>query len=565
MQRDQFRSGRQGDARALAPQHVPPHASHAERSVLGCAMSGEKLLAQVVTVVRVDDFYEPAHKLIYEAITELMSERQPVDVVTVMNRLSLKGQLDSVGGIAYLNELTDAAPSLGNVRSYAEIVHQKSLMRALILKLRSCLDSCYVEENVNLVLDSAAQSLFDLRENRGSGELVVLSHVIDDVINEVMQMSENKQLFRGLMTGYPSLDQAIGGLKKGSLNILAARPAMGKSALAINIAHRVAQTKKNVALFSLEMSRKEIAYRVMSAQGRIEADRLTRGDLEKRDHEALSKVMNDLYSIGFYIDDRADTSPLQILSKCRQMRIEGKELSLIVVDYLQLMHCDGRHDSRQQEISEISRSLKLVAKELDIPVIALSQLSRAVEARQNKKPVLSDLRESGSIEQDADTVMFIYRDSYYQQDREEGPEEDAEVIIAKNRSGQTRTVNLSWLSRYTKFVDPQDRRPSDADAPPEYSNYLPPPVEDPFDMSRAYEDPNLPPPSQEDVSAAFGDASSDTALFHEPPLDDAAFAEPPLDDGAFAESPLDGMPFDEAVFGEAPPEDDLPFEPDFLQ
>ncbi len=447
---------------------VPPHSIEAERSVLACALTDEKLLSRVITEVKLDDFYDPVHKLIFQAIFDLINEQKAVDIITVMDKLSLKGKLEDIGGLPFLNGLLDAAPALTNVSHYTNIVHQKSLMRKLILALNDSLATCYKVEKADDVLDYISNNIFDLREVEKYGNIERLGEVVTSIINDIFQQFEKKESRRGISSGFPSLDIPLSGLRAGTLNILAARPAMGKSALAINIAHRVASSGKVVAFFSLEMSKEEIAYRVLSSQAFISSNKLSQAsELNEKDFDDIGIAMRKLFNIGFYIDDKADNSPVQILSKCRQMKIEGHDLGLVIVDYMQLMRPDGRHDSRQQEISEISRGLKLLAKELNIPVIALSQLSRACEMRQNKRPMLSDLRESGSIEQDADAVLFIYRDSYYQNDREEGPREEAEVIIAKNRSGSTQTIKLEWLSSYTTFYDPASKRISDEDAPPE--------------------------------------------------------------------------------------------------
>ncbi|MDO5732921.1 MAG: replicative DNA helicase [Eubacteriales bacterium] len=497
---------------------VPPHSTEAERSVLACALSSEKLLAQVVSQVREDDFYEPIHRIIFEAIRNLMNQRQAVDVITVMDQLSRMNRLDDIGGIQYLNQLLDAAPSLSNAENYARIVHQKSLLRQIILALDLCREACYTHESADDVLDLAAAKLFEVREDSSYGHMRRLGDVISDVINKLFAMYDSKESHLGISSGFPSLDQPLSGLRKGTLNVIAARPAMGKSALAINIAHRVALLgKKNVALFSMEMSQEEIANRVLASQAMIPSELLNDATrLESKDFDEISKAMKKLYDIGFYIDDQSNTTPMQILSKCRQLRVENRAMDLVIIDYLQLMNCDGRHDSRQQEISEISRNLKLLAKELQIPVIALSQLSRACEQRQNKRPLLSDLRESGSIEQDADSVLFIYRESYYTRRDQEAPKEEAEIIIAKNRAGKTATVRLEWLSQYTTFLDPNKHQLTDADAPPEHISRRAADYESlegsgpaanlsDEDFDAGYEPGSLPKLSSEDVPSGFGD------------------------------------------------------------
>lgn len=537
---------------------IPPHSKEAERSVLACALSGEKMLSQVVGELNSEDFYEPAHRLIYECIRELIHDSQPVDVITLMNRLSLKGKLETIGGLPYLNELTDAAPSLTNASHYAQIVRQKALMRKLIPAFHDCLACCYTEEKADQVLDFAASRIFGLREKQQYGTVERLGEIVSSVINDIYEQFHRKESRRGISSGFPSLDLPLSGLRPGTLNILAARPAMGKSALAINIAHRVSAEGKIVAYFSLEMNKAEIAHRVLSSQAMIRSDRLSRAsELEEKDFDEIGKAMRRLYEIGFYIDDQADNSPFRILSKCRQMRVEGRKLGLIIIDYMQLMQCDGRHDSRQQEISEISRSLKLLAKEMNVPVLALSQLSRACELRQNKRPLLSDLRESGSIEQDADAVLFIYRDSYYQSEKEEGPREEAEIIIAKNRSGSTQTVKLEWLSEYTTFYDPASRRISDADAPPENVGVRIPENwdENPFDDSTRYE--GEPPSRAGDAASSAQEAQE---FYRDFPADDvfADLPDPAWENAAPASS--DAPPEVDDIFAaESGVEEDLPF------
>lgn len=451
----------------------PPQNDEAERSALGCALLSEEALELMMAQLDDDDFYNPSHRVISAAMRHLALNSKPVDTLTLAEELERRKKLDEIGGRSYIFELTSSTPVLSNAIHYYSLVRQKSLLRQIILTLDEVKGEAYGSEDASRILDLAAAKLFDLKLEDGTIGPQSLTKVLGQVINEIHDLQRGDLDGLRVKTGYPSLDKLLGGLKTGTLNIVAARPAMGKSALAINIAHKVSvYQNKPTAVFSLEMSRSEIGIRIMSAESLIDSYKLSTGDFQAEAWSDITRALAPLYTSPLFIDDRAGASPLSILSECRRLKLEHG-LALVIIDYLQLMSPDGRHESRQQEISEISRNLKLLAKELDVPVLALSQLSRAVEQRQNKRPTLSDLRDSGSIEQDADTVLFIYRDSYYQE-TPESSRETAEIIVAKNRGGSTGTINLTWIPKNTLFVDESYR-----EAPPErMTSGVPDPPED---------------------------------------------------------------------------------------
>jgi len=440
---------------------VPPNNQQAEQSVLGCAMSGQRPLAEITAILKTDDFYRPDHQLIYETICELYLDSKPVDIITVSDALEGKSQLDKAGGLSYISSLPDTAPVVANAGHYADLVRQKSILRRLISAMDEVTGLCFGDaESADLLLDIAARRIYDIRENRDVTGFESLKDIMGRTVNELAAMARGKPHDKYVLTGFHNLDRILGGLRPGGLVIVAARPAMGKSALALNIAQKAA-TLYNVpaAVFSLEMSKEEIGNRMLSVQSLVNSRSLNTGELQSDDWDKIARALPPLYAAPIYIDDRSGTSVMEMLSKCRQLKLENK-LGLIIIDYLQLMSGNGssRSDSRQQEISEISRSLKIMAKDLGVPIIALSQLSRACEQRTDKKPMLSDLRDSGAIEQDADVVLFLYREQYYNTDRAQTETEDAEVIVAKNRQGGTGSIHLGWWPKYTMFFEKDDGR-----------------------------------------------------------------------------------------------------------
>ncbi|MDD3867831.1 MAG: replicative DNA helicase [Clostridia bacterium] len=440
---------------------VLPNNQQAEQSVLGCTFSGEKPLAEITAQLKTEDFYRPDHRLIYEAVCDLYLNSKPVDIITVSDYLESRQQLDKVGGLAYISSLPDQVPLVSRAAHYADLVRQKSILRRLIGAMEEVTGLCYKDsEAADILLDIAAKRIYEIRENRDATGFEHLRDIMGRTVNELSDLARGKKRERFVMTGFHRLDKVLGGLRPGGLTIVAARPAMGKSAFALNIAQKAA-TLYNVpaAIFSLEMSKEEISQRMLSAQSLVNATQLNTGDLRHDDWDKIARALPPLYAAPVYIDDRSGTGVMEMMSKCRQLKLENK-LGLVIVDYLQLMSSSGqsRTESRQQEISEISRSLKIMARELNVPVIALSQLSRACEQRSDKKPMLSDLRDSGAIEQDADVVIFLFREQYYQQDHVPMDTEDAEIIIAKNRQGGTGSIELGWWPKYTLFFDKDDAR-----------------------------------------------------------------------------------------------------------
>ncbi len=440
---------------------VLPHNVQAEQSVLGSAMSGERQLAEITALLKTEDFYRPDHRLVYEAICELYLNSKPVDILTVGDLLESKALLEKAGGIAYISGLPDAIPVMANAMHYADLVRQKALLRRLLAAMEEVTGLCYDDANeADILLDVAAKRIYEIRENRDASGFESIREIMGRTVNELAALARGKVHEKHVLTGFHNLDRALGGLRPGALVIVAARPAMGKSAFALNIAQKAA-TLYGVpaAIFSLEMSKEEIGNRMLSAQSLVQARSLHTGELQGDDWDKIARALPPLYAAPIHIDDRSGTSVMEMMSKCRQLKLENK-LGLVVIDYLQLMSGNGssRSESRQQEISEISRSLKIMARELNVPIIALSQLSRACEARSDKKPLLSDLRDSGAIEQDADIVVFLFREQYYNTTGMQTETEDAEIIIAKNRQGQTGSIHLGWWPKYTMFFEQEDGR-----------------------------------------------------------------------------------------------------------
>ncbi len=446
-----------------------PSSLDAEQAVLGSVLMEPNSLHKCISSLNPEDFYYPNHRYIFESYVALADEGAPIDLVSVSSYLSDRDLLDKVGGLARLAELSSSI-RIHNFDYYVEIVLKKSRLRQLIRSFKELQALCYSEDaEVDAIINLAAKWLQDVREGSGAGDFAHIGKVILRRINELMELSKNKQ--RPLQeTGFASLDHKIGGLRKGALMILAARPGMGKSALAFNIAQRVASIYEvPTAIFSLEMSSEEVSTRFLSTYATINSSQLSSGELSEAEWTKLSDKAVEFFPTPIYINDRSGVGPLEMMARCRELKLSEPNLGLVIVDYLQLMSSDSRRtDNRQQEISDISRNLKIMARELNVPVIALSQLSRACEGRSNKRPMLSDLRDSGAIEQDADVVLFLYRDDYYEMPEESGPARDhsqAELIIAKNRHGATGTVYLGWKPEYTLFYD-LDPRMQNMEPPP---------------------------------------------------------------------------------------------------
>ncbi|KIS03405.1 replicative DNA helicase [Paucilactobacillus wasatchensis] len=442
---------------------TPPQNIEAEKAVLGAAFLSGDALVEAMEYVTPEDFYRRAHQIIFQKMVDLNDQDKPIDALTMREQLDKTNQLEDIGGFSYIVELAEAVPTAANVVYYAKIVQEKAVLRKLIQTATNIVTQSYSgEEEVPDLLDEAERSILSVAETRNQDGFKEIKDVLKEAFEEIDRLSQNDSVVTGLSTGYPQLDKMTTGLHQDELVILAARPAVGKTAFALNIAQNVGtQTDKTVAIFSLEMSAQSLVNRMLCAEGSIDANHLRTGQLSEEEWRNLVVAMGSLSKTSIYIDDTAGIKIAEIRAKCRRLAKEQGNLGLIVIDYLQLIEGTNR-ENRQQEVSDISRQLKKLAKELNVPVIALSQLSRGVEQRQDKRPVLSDIRESGSIEQDADIVGFLYREDYYDRDNDdEDSQEDprdndenvgeVEVIIEKNRSGPRGTVKLLFVKSYNKF------------------------------------------------------------------------------------------------------------------
>ena len=431
---------------------IPPHNAEAERSVLGAALLSKDALADVIDVVRTDDFYDKAHKEIFDVMLELFRSSKSVDIVTVCEELKKNKALDLVGGRSYIASLSAAVPSVVNAAEYAKIVAEKASLRKLIQTAEEIKERGY-DESVEAadILDYAERNIFEIAQSRQSSDYAPIKEVLLENVAMIDKAINSQGEVTGLTTGFKRLDEVTSGLQKSDLVIIAARPAMGKTAFVLNIAQNAAiKAGASVLIFSLEMAKAQLGQRLLSMESRVEMQKLKTGAIERNDWDRINMALDSLSKTNIHIDDNSGISILEMKNKCRRLKAE-KGLDLIIVDYLQLMQSDGKSDSRQQEISALSRQLKLLAREIDCPVLVLSQLSRAPEQRQDHRPILSDLRESGSIEQDADIVIFLYRYDYYNENSEKPGV--WEVNIAKHRSGPTEVIDLTWVARYTKFSD----------------------------------------------------------------------------------------------------------------
>ena len=432
---------------------IPPNNIEAEKSVLGAAMLSKDALADVVDVVKPDDFYQAAHKEIFSIMIDLFTNNVSVDIVTVCEELKKRKALEIVGGRAYVASLSSEAPSTSNAAEYAKIVAEKASMRQLIKTAEEIREKGYEESmEAREILDYAENGIFKIAQQRQSSDYAPIKEVLVENLAMIDKAIATQGQVVGLSTGFKRLDELTSGLHKSDLIIVAARPAMGKTAFVLNIAQNAAiKSGASVLIFSLEMAKEQLGQRLLAMESRVEMQKLKTGNLERNDWERIQMALDSLSKTNIHIDDTPGITILDMKNKCRRLKAE-KGLDLIIIDYLQLMNSQGKSDSRQQEISTLSRHLKLLAREMDCPVIVLSQLSRAAEQRQDHRPILSDLRESGAIEQDADMVMFLYRDDYYNKDNSEKPGV-CEVNLAKHRSGPTETFDLTWVARYTKFSD----------------------------------------------------------------------------------------------------------------
>ena len=435
---------------------IPPHDIEAEQAILGSMLTDKDAVISAIEVLKEDAFYREDNKAIYAAILSLYAKSEPIDIITVKAELVENGNFERIGGLEYLAELPERVPTTSNVDRYIKIVEEKAMLRSLISTANELVSLGYNEkEEVDSIMDLAEKKVFDLAQKKNTKGYTPIKDVLVESFAKLEELYNQKGKISGKTTGFTDLDLRTSGLHNSDLIIVAARPAMGKSAFAINIATNLALSGTPVAIFNLEMSKEQVGNRILCSEAMVDSNKIRTGQVEDEDWMKLASTLGRLSEAPIYIDDTAGISIMEIRAKCRKLKLE-KDIGLVVIDYLQLIQGSGkRNSSREQEISEISRSLKILAKELDIPVIALSQLSRGVEKRDDKRPMLSDLRESGAIEQDADIVMFLYRDDYYNDDSEK--KNVAEVILAKHRGGATGTVDLAWLPSYTKFANLEKR------------------------------------------------------------------------------------------------------------
>ena len=432
---------------------IPPSDIEAEQAVLGSMLTDKDAVISAIEVLKEDDFYREDNKAIYGAILNLYSNSEPIDIITVKSELTSLGKIEAIGGLEYLAELPDKVPTTANVEKYIKIVEEKSILRSLIKTANEIITLGYDETNeAETIMDEAEKKIFNIMQKKANKSYTPIKDVLVETFAELEQLYNEKKHITGVPMGFSDLDYKTAGLHNSDLILIAARPSMGKSAFALNIAANAAvRAKVPVAIFSLEMSKEQMVNRILCSEAMVDSNKVRTGKIEEDDWGKLAGALGPLSESEIYIDDTPGISIMEIRAKCRKLKLE-KNIGLIVIDYLQLVQAsNNKRGSREQEISEISRSLKILAKEIDVPVIALSQLSRAPEQRPDHRPMLSDLRESGAIEQDADIVMFLYRDDYYNEDSEK--KNIAEIIIAKHRSGSTGIVELLWLGNYTKFAN----------------------------------------------------------------------------------------------------------------
>ncbi|MCF3943986.1 replicative DNA helicase [Oceanobacillus alkalisoli] len=443
---------------------TPPHNIEAEQSVIGAVFLQPESFTSASEILMPEDFYRASHQRIFAAMLQLADRGEPIDVITVTTYLNDRKQLEEAGGVTYLMQVAESVPTAANIEYYSRIVEEKALLRRLIRAATDIVTSGFErEDEVDDVLNEAEKTILEVSGRKNSEGFKNIKDVLIDVYDKIEQLHENQGDVTGVPTGYQELDRITSGFQRNDLIIIAARPSVGKTAFALNVAQNVAvKTNNNVAIFSLEMGADQLVQRMLCAEGNIDSQRLRSGQLQADDWGKLTMAMGSLSNAGIFIDDTPGIRVSEIRSKCRRLKQEHG-LGMIMIDYLQLIQGSaGSQENRQQEVSEISRSLKGLARELEVPLIALSQLSRGVESRQDKRPMMSDLRESGSIEQDADIVGFLYRDDYY--DSESEKQNIIEIIISKQRNGPTGTVELAFVKEYNKFVD-LDYRYSEQDIP----------------------------------------------------------------------------------------------------
>ena len=432
---------------------MPPHDTEAEQAVLGSMLTDVDAVVDAIEILKPEDFYREDNKNIYEAMLNLYGKAEPIDVITVKSELTSMGKFEVVGGLEYLATLPDKVPTTTNAIKYIHIVEEKSILRKLIKTANDLISLGYAQnEDIDVIIEQAEKKIFDIMQGKNQKGYTALKDILVESFAEIEKLYNQKEAITGIPTGFADLDYKTAGLHKSDLILIAARPAMGKSAFALNIATNAAiNAKVPVIIFNLEMSKSQLVNRMLCSEAMVDSNKIRTGKMDEEDWVKLATALGPLSEAPIYIDDKPGITVSEIRAKCRKLKLE-KDIGLVVIDYLQLIQGSGKKNaSREQEISEISRSLKILAKELDIPVVALSQLSRAAEQRADHRPMLSDLRESGAIEQDADIVMFLYRDDYYNPDTEK--KNIAEIILAKHRAGSTGTIELLWLGNYTKFAN----------------------------------------------------------------------------------------------------------------
>ena len=435
---------------------IPPHDIDAEQAVLGSMLTDKEAVNAAIESLKEDAFYRDDNRIIFQALVNLYSKSEPIDIITLKDELESMDKFEQVGGYEYLASLPDKVPTTANVQKYIKIVEEKSILRNLIKTANEIIELGYdPTEDVEDIMDGAEKKIFDIMQSKNQKGYTPIKDVLVESFTKLEELYNRKQHITGVPTGFAELDYKTAGLHGSELILVAARPAMGKTAFALNLATNAAlRGNAPVAIFSLEMSKDQLVNRILCSEAMVDSNKVRTGKLDEDDWVKLAGAIGPLSEAEMYIDDTPGISVMEIRTKCRKLKME-KNIGLVVIDYLQLVQGNKRTASREQEISEISRSLKILAKEINVPVIALSQLSRAVEQRPDHRPMLSDLRESGAIEQDADIVMFLYRDDYYNKESEK--KDIAEVIIAKQRGGQTGTVELLWMGNYTKFVNLERR------------------------------------------------------------------------------------------------------------
>ncbi len=433
---------------------VMPHSIEAEQSVIGSMLLDREAVVTASEILHSDDFYSKQYGIIFEAMVELHTEGKPIDLITLQEKLREKDVPPEISSLEFMKDLLMVVPTSANIKQYVQIVSEKATLRRLIRLNEEIAGNCYAgNESLEIILDDTEKRIFEICQNRNTSDFVPIREVVANTMHKIELASRNRGSVTGIATGFIDLDYRTAGMQPSDLVLIAARPSMGKTAFVLNIAQHVAfKLNKAVAIFSLEMSKEQLVNRMLSLESKVSGQNIRTGQLSDTEWEKLAETAGVIGQSNLMIDDTPGITIAELRSKCRKFKLE-RGLDIIIIDYLQLMSGGGRSESRQQEISEISRSLKAIARELNVPVLALSQLSRAVEQRPDHRPMLSDLRESGAIEQDADVVMFIYRDDYYNKETEKPGV--AEIIIAKQRNGPIGTVELAWLADYTKFANLQ--------------------------------------------------------------------------------------------------------------